>query len=75
MKLGIFSHCTIDTIEINETSNELIGGAACYCGFTAKNLKFDVELNTKFGQDFPTNILTEKNLTFKNALSKNWVRT
>ncbi len=35
-----------------------------------KNLKFDVELHTKFGKDFPTNILTEKNLTFENALSK-----
>ena len=70
MKLGIFSHCTLDTIELNETSNELIGGAACYCGFTAKNLKFDVELHTKFGQDFPTNVLTEKNLIFMNALSK-----
>jgi sugar/nucleoside kinase (ribokinase family) len=70
LKLGIFSHCTFDTIELNETLNELIGGAACYCGFTAKNLKFDVELHTKFGKDFPTNILTEKNLTFENALSK-----
>jgi sugar/nucleoside kinase (ribokinase family) len=70
LKLGIFSHCTLDTIELNETSNELIGGAACYCGFTAKNLKFDVELHTKFGHDFPTNILTENNLTFNNALSK-----
>ena len=70
MKIGVFSHCVIDTIELNETSNELIGGAACYCGFTAKNLKFDVELHTKFGPDFPTNILIEKNFTFKNALSK-----
>ncbi len=70
MKLGVFSHCTLDTIALNETSNEFIGGAACYCGLTAKNLKFDVELHTKFGQDFPTNILTEENLTFNNAISK-----
>jgi len=70
LKIGVFSHCTLDTIALNETSNEFIGGAACYCGLTAKNLKFDVELHTKFGKDFPTNILTEKNLTFKNALSK-----
>ena len=70
MKIEIFSHCTIDTIELYEQSNELIGGAACYCSLTAKNLKFDVELHTKFGDDFPTNILAEHNISFKNALSK-----
>ena len=69
MKIGVFSHCTIDTIELNENSNELIGGAACYCSFTAINLKFDVELHTKFGNDFPSNILKEKNIFFENALS------
>ena len=70
MKIGIFSHCTIDDVELNAQSTELIGGAACYCGFTARNLKFDVELHTKFGEDFPSNILTEKNLSYSNALSK-----
>lgn len=70
MKIGIFSHCTIDNVELNDSSTELIGGAACYCGFTAKNLKFDVELHTKFGEDFPSNIISEKNFTFKDALSK-----
>jgi len=71
MKIDIFSHCTIDTIILDDTSYEQIGGAACYCGLTAKLLKFDVELHTKFGNDFPTKILTEKKIIFKNALSNN----
>ncbi|MEE9565477.1 MAG: PfkB family carbohydrate kinase, partial [Nitrosopumilaceae archaeon] len=50
-------------------SYEQIGGAACYCGITAKKLKFDVELHTKFGSDFPTKFLTDKKLIFKNALA------
>jgi hypothetical protein len=69
MKIEIFSHCTIDTIILDDTSYEQIGGAACYCGLTVKNLKFDVELHTKFGNDFSTKLLTEKKIIFKNALS------
>ena len=69
MKIDIFSHCTIDTIFLNESSYEQIGGAACYCGLTAKNLKFDVELHTKFGNDFPTKFLSENKIVFKNAKS------
>ena len=69
MKIRIFSHCTIDTIILEDTSYEQIGGAACYCGMTAKKLKFDVQLHTKFGSDFPTKFLTENKLIFENALS------
>jgi sugar/nucleoside kinase (ribokinase family) len=69
MKIRIFSHCTIDTIVLDDTSYEQIGGAACYCGITAKKLKFDVELHTKFGSDFPTKFLTDRKLIFENALS------
>lgn len=72
MKLGIFSHCAIDTISINESNYEQVGGAACYAGYTAKNLKFDVELFTKFGSDFPfESYLTKKGILFKNAVSSN----
>ena len=50
MKLAIFSHCAIDTINIGEQNYEQIGGAACYCGLTASDsFKFDVDLYTKFG--------------------------
>ena len=70
MKLGIFSHCVIDTIKINDSSFQQVGGPACYCGITAKNLKFDVDLYTKFGKDFPYEEYLEKNkINFQNALS------
>ncbi len=52
MKLGIFSHCTIDQIKIGTNSYERPGGPACYCGLAARNLGFDVDLFTKFGPDF-----------------------
>lgn len=70
MKVGIFSHCTIDTILIGNSSYEQVGGAACYCGRTARNLKFDVELYTKFGSDFTgVKDLSEHKIIFQNALS------
>ena len=52
MKLAIFSHCTIDSIQLGTSSYEQIGGAACYCGITAKNLKFDAQVYTKFEMIF-----------------------
>jgi sugar/nucleoside kinase (ribokinase family) len=52
MKLAIFSHCTIDEISRNNQVVETAGGPASYCGITAKNMKFDVELHTKVGPDF-----------------------
>jgi sugar/nucleoside kinase (ribokinase family) len=52
MKLAIFSHCTIDEISRNGQVVETAGGPASYCGITAKNMKFDVELHTKVGLDF-----------------------
>lgn len=70
MKLGIYSHCTIDTIKIGDSSERQIGGAACYCGITARQLKFKVELFTKFGGDFPAEYFQENNISCKNALSE-----
>jgi sugar/nucleoside kinase (ribokinase family) len=52
MKLAIFSHCTIDEILRNGQTVETAGGPASYCGITAKNMKFDVDLHTKVGSDF-----------------------
>ena len=43
MKLDIFSHCTIDTIQINDSKYVVPGGPACYCSLTARILKFDVD--------------------------------
>jgi sugar/nucleoside kinase (ribokinase family) len=69
MKLAVYSHCTIDTIKIGEFSSEQVGGAASYCGISAKKLKFDAEIYTKFGDDFSKEILTRNNIEFDNALS------
>ncbi len=52
MKLAILSHCTIDEIVRDGLVVETLGGPAAYCGFTAKNMKFDVDLHTKVGPDF-----------------------
>lgn len=60
MKIAIFSHCTIDEISQNDNLVESPGGPACYCGFTAKNMKFDVDLHTKIGKDFTFNAALEK---------------
>jgi sugar/nucleoside kinase (ribokinase family) len=51
MKIAIFSHCTIDEISQNDIV-ETAGGPACYCGLTAKNMKFEIDLHTKVGNDF-----------------------
>ena len=71
MKIALFSHCSIDTITIDGSNYEQIGGAACYGGLTAKKFKFDVELVTKFGSDFPhKQYLTDNKINFDNALSE-----
>jgi sugar/nucleoside kinase (ribokinase family) len=70
MKLALFSHCAIDTITLDNETHEQIGGAACYGGLTARELKFDVSLYTKFGKDFPKQYLTQNKIDFENALSE-----
>lgn len=70
MKLGIFSHCTIDEIKIGNNVYEKPGGPACYCGISARNMGFDVELYTKFGPDYTyTDDLKKHKIKFENALS------
>ncbi len=70
MKLAVFSHCAIDTITIDNYNYEQIGGSACYCGITARQFKFDVDLFTKFGPDFPKQYLTENKINFINSESE-----
>ena len=70
MKLDIISHCTIDTIEINDSKFVVPGGPGCYCSLTVRSLKFDVKLHTKFGSDFPlVNYLVEQKIAFEDAQS------
>ncbi|MGQ0795478.1 MAG: PfkB family carbohydrate kinase [Nitrosopumilaceae archaeon] len=64
MKIAIFSHCTIDEISRSGTVVETAGGPPCYCGLTARNFKFDVELYTKIGPDFTYRELLDKNKIF-----------
>ena len=70
MKLDVISHCTIDTIEINDSKYVVPGGPGCYCSLTARALKFDVKLHTKFGSDFTlSDYLTEQKIVFDNTFS------
>lgn len=71
MKIALFSHCAIDSITIGDSNYEQIGGPACYAGITARQFKFDVELVTKFGPDFPhKQYLTDNKINFEDALSE-----
>ncbi len=77
-KIAIFAHCAIDTITINNNGGdatgsdkyEQIGGSACYCSITARQLNLGVELFTKFGADFPAQYLTQNAITTMNATSQ-----
>ena len=70
MKLDVVSHCTIDTIDLNDSKYVVPGGPGCYCSLTARSLKFDVKLHTKFGSDFTlADYLTEQKIVFENAFS------
>ena len=62
MKVAIFAHCAVDAITIGNDKYDQIGGSACYCGITAKQFKFDVDLHTRFGADFPSQYLTENGI-------------
>jgi len=70
MKLAIFSHCAVDTITIDNNNYEQIGGSACYCGITARQFNFDVDLFTKFGPEFPKQYLIQNKINFINSESE-----
>ena len=70
MKIAVFSHSTIDSIKLGDSITDRPGGPACYCSITAKKLKFDTQLYTKFGNDFPKDILLKNNIKFENAISE-----
>lgn len=70
MKLSIISHCVLDTIVIRSSQYERVGGPPCYCGLTAKKFRFDVDLFTKFGSDFPyEDYLVKNKILFQNSIS------
>ena len=64
MRVGIYSHCTIDSIVFDDDMYEVPGGPACYCTLAARNQEFDVSLATKYGKDFPLiEFLQEKKIS------------
>lgn len=70
MRLGIFSHCTVDVIKIGGNTYELAGGPAFYCGLVARRFNFDVELCTKFGSGYAyADVFAEKKIRLENAES------
>lgn len=70
MKVGIFSHCTLDTIVYENEQYEAPGGPASYCSITAKKQKHDVNLYTKFGANYPLEeYFNENKINMHDALS------
>ncbi|CAE6498864.1 MAG: PfkB family carbohydrate kinase [Candidatus Nitrosotenuis sp.] len=61
MRLGIFSHCTVDEIRIDDSVYDLAGGPAFYCSLAARQFGFDIALCTRFGHDYKYVDIFEKN--------------
>ncbi len=71
MKIGIFSHCTVDTIVYQNEQYEAAGGPASYCSFTARRQKHDVNLYTKFGPSYILeDFFKENKITLHDYLSE-----
>ena len=72
MKVGIFSHCTIDTIIYENEQYEAPGGPASYCSITSRKLKHDVNLYTKFHSNYSLHdFFKENKISIPNAVSEN----
>ncbi len=72
MKVGIFSHCTIDTIIYENEQYEAPGGPASYCSITSQKLKHDVNLYTKFHSNYSLHdFFKENKISIPNAVSEN----
>ena len=70
MKIGIFSHCTMDTIIYENEQYGTPGGPASYCSLTARKQKHDVNLYTKFGANYPLEeFFKENKINIPDALS------
>ena len=70
MKVGIFSHCTMDTIVYGNEQYDDPGGPAIYCSLAARKQKHDVNLYTKFGSNYPLEeFFNENKIITHNALS------
>ncbi len=70
MKLAVFAHCAIDTIQIGSSQYEQIGGSGCYCSMMARKFALKVDLVTKFGPNFPQQYLKNAGVSFVDSISK-----
>ena len=61
MKVGVFSHCTIDTIIYENEQYEAPGCPASYCSIMSRKLKQDVNLYTKFNSSYPLDEFFKEN--------------
>jgi len=75
VKIAIASHITLDSID-NE-DNYYLGGPACYCGLTCRQLGFETILVTKVGEDLPEDKrdFLNRNLVNINHFEKEWRTT
>jgi len=75
MKIAIASHITLDSID-NE-DNYYLGGPACYCGLTCRQLGFETILVTKVGEDLPEDKrdFLNRNLVDINQIEKECLTT
>ena len=72
MKVGIFAHCTMDTIVYENEQYDAPGGPASYCSLSARKQKHDVNLYTKFGSNYPLEeFFKENKISTPDALSSN----
>ena len=69
MKLSIISHCAMDTIHLEGLVHQQTGGDAAYTGIMCRKFGADVNLQTRFGSDFPYAYLENEKMKFENASS------
>lgn len=70
MKITVISHCAIDTIHLQGSVYEQAGGDACYAGLTSREFKADVNLQTRFGSDFPAKYIQDDKIRVEGAISE-----
>lgn len=64
MRVTVASGCAIDTLHLDGTIQEQLGGDALYSGMTAKEFRADVTLQTRFGPDFSTSYIEDMGLLY-----------
>ena len=69
MRVSVVSHCAMDIVHLEGAVHEQAGGDACYTALTAKEFRMEVDLQTRFGPDFPGQYLGEAGINPVGAVS------